>query len=47
MKFCLYFLHFYHIWITFSTDVHNNLLVLFEVVKISTVKSMLHIGMVN
>jgi len=47
MKFCPYILHFYQIWITFSTDVHNNLLVLFEVVKISTVKSMLHIGREN
>jgi len=44
MKFCPYFLHSYQIWITFSTDVHNNLLVLFEVVEISTVKSILHIG---
>jgi hypothetical protein len=47
MRFCSYFLHFYQIWITFSTDVHKNLLVLFEVVKISTVKSMLHVGLVN
>ena len=47
MKFCPYFLHFYQILVTFSTDVHNSLLVLFEVVKIITVKSMLHIGMVN
>lgn len=47
MKFCPYILHFDQIWITFSTDVHNILLVLFEVGKISTVKSMLHIGMLN
>lgn len=31
----------------FGTHVQNKLLVLFKFVKISTMKSMLHIGMVN